>query len=77
MGAVVTVAQLIVELQKLDGNLEVMTEGCDCDGDAGSIEVANRYKNAFNELQPFAYIRRKPYEPTIEPGMLEFTDEEN
>lgn len=34
-----TVAELITELQKMPPDLEVTTEGCDCYGDVGSVEV--------------------------------------
>jgi hypothetical protein len=33
------VKELIAELQKFDGDLEVITEGCDCDGDVGSVQL--------------------------------------
>lgn len=32
------VKDLIVELQKQDPEAEVLTEGCDCIGDVGSVE---------------------------------------
>jgi len=32
------VKHLIVELQKFNPELEVITEGCDCDGDSASVK---------------------------------------
>ena len=34
-----TVKELIEKLQAVPQDLEVFTEGCDCDGDVGSVAV--------------------------------------
>jgi hypothetical protein len=36
-----TVTQLIVALQQMPSDALVITEGCDCYGDAGSVELVN------------------------------------
>lgn len=36
-GETYTVSELIAELQKLPPDLPVITEGCDCNGPAGSV----------------------------------------
>ena len=36
-GETLSVAELIEELRKLPPDLPVLTEGCDCDGTAGSV----------------------------------------
>lgn len=45
------VKNLIRELQKCDPNMEVITEGCDCDGNSIKVTVNNRC----------VYIEREDY----------------
>lgn len=37
-----TVAELIEELKKMPQDIEVYTEGCDCDGDVTKVSVNER-----------------------------------
>ena len=43
MSGALTVKQLIAELLKCPENWEVSTEGCDCWGDAGGVEIGKDY----------------------------------
>lgn len=47
-----TVKQLIEELKKLDPDLEVQTEGCDCDSSVDMVVVDE------HSGQKFAYLKR-------------------
>ena len=54
------VNQLIAELLKVENKaLEVYTEGCDCDGDVGSVSIESNENNGY-----CVYLSRsipKPY----------------
>lgn len=48
-----TVEQLIVELKKCDPQAEVITEGCDCDGDSAYLQ-----RDPYQDGSAVVYIRR-------------------
>jgi hypothetical protein len=58
----VTVRELIAKLQVIAsngyGDVDVATEGCDCNGDVGSIS----FKPAFKKLKSYVLLERsKPH----------------
>ena len=67
-GKTLTAAALIVELQKFSPDLPVLTEGCDCYGDAHRV---SEYSGGTDN---FLLIERAPIEPW--PGEKRFTQVE-
>jgi len=53
-----TVGELIEELSKHDKNLPVMTEGCDCYGEADHVSTFERY-HGNGEYETFVLINRQ------------------
>jgi hypothetical protein len=53
MGLTMTVGELIEKLQSIDADLPIVTEGCDCDGEANSIEVKEFYREPLPIGSPF------------------------
>ena len=54
------VKELIRQLKKFDGDLEILTQGCDCDGDVGKVEYLeyNERLDGTGEQRKYVYLRR-------------------
>ena len=52
-----TVGQLIEQLSKIDPDLPVQTQGCDCDGDATGVSISMDYSGLRGSYR-VAYIHR-------------------
>ena len=61
-----TVRELIVLLQKVDPSLSVITQGCDCNGEVGSIYVYVFKGKAGEEKDVYLCRGQEPRDPPIE-----------
>lgn len=52
------VKELIEKLKAFPDDLEVWTEGCDCYGDIGEVEIAQSEDEETNKIVNQVYLRR-------------------